>query len=183
MRRAFTPIDIAGRRAHSRRTMPEGRERFLTVGYVTAIALSLLGLVLSALYLFVFLWLTPRGPLGDQYQLLGQTAQLRLLLLSTAIFVGMSFGFLGFGLFLIQAKGDVDAEVTVSDYKLKFARLSPGLFVILCATAIIIVCATFRIEFKGGAPPATEAAAGGTAPQFGASDVVGPKPPEKGAKP
>lgn len=129
--------------------MADGQERFLTIGYVTAILLSFLGLLLSAVYLFVFLWLTPRGVIGSEYQLLGQTAQLRILLLSTAIFVAMSFGFLGFGLFLIQVRGDVDAEVSVKDYKLKFARLSPGLFVILCATAIIIVCATFRIEFYG----------------------------------
>ena len=82
------------------------------------------------------------------------TAERRLSLLSTGIFVAMSFGFLGFALFLIQAKGDVDVDLektaneSGSSYKLKLARLSPGLFVILCATVIIIVCVTFRIEYK-----------------------------------
>jgi len=167
--------------------MPGTRARFLTAGYMAAITLSLLGMVSSALYLFAFLWFVgPGGVVADQFQLLGQTAKFRLLLLSTAIFVGMSFGFLGFGLFLIQAKGDVDAEVTVNDYKLKFARLSPGLFVILCATAIIIVCATFRIEFnfKGSVPPAAEVPAAGPAPQYPPGDLgFGPGPPPKGGKP
>jgi len=121
---------------------------------MAAITLSLLGLVLSAVYFFFFLWISPRGAFADHVELLGQTARLRLLLLSTAVFVGMSFGFLGFGLFLIQAKGDSDAEVATKNYKLKFARLSPGIFVMLCATAIIIVCATHRIEFSGSAPTA-----------------------------
>jgi hypothetical protein len=113
--------------------------------------------LLSAIYFFFFLWLSPRDAVVGQLDLLAQTARLRLLLLSTAVFVGMSFGFLGFGLFLIQAKGDVDAELATKNYKLKFARLSPGLFVILCATAIIITCATFRIEFKGRGPEEAKA--------------------------
>jgi hypothetical protein len=67
----------------------------------------------------------------------------RILLLSCGVLVGLAFGFLGFGLFLVGVKGDVDADLEASDrYRLKLARLSPGLFVILCSTILIGVCAT-----------------------------------------
>jgi hypothetical protein len=67
----------------------------------------------------------------------------RVLLISCGMFIGLSFGFLGFCLFLFGVKGDVDAslEATVK-YKIQLARLSPGLFVILCATIIVSVCLT-----------------------------------------
>ena len=44
-------------------------------------------------------------------------------------------------------------DATAGDYKLKIARLSPGLFVILCSTAILIVCVTFKIEYQIGPLP------------------------------
>lgn len=83
----------------------------------------------------------------NELQLLSITTDRRLQLLSTAMFIAMAFGFLGFGLFLIQAKGDVEAEGGFKDYKFKFANLSPGLFVILCSTVIIIFSATFKIGY------------------------------------
>lgn len=118
---------------------------FIVIGYVAGIAISFLGLLASAGYLLYFIVLSPDpAAVGD----IALTAERRLQFLSTAIFVGMCFGFLGFALFLIQAEGDTDAEVSVGDYKLKFARLSPGLFVIVCATVIIVVAVTFRIKFS-----------------------------------
>jgi len=124
------------------------KQAFLAIGYKAAIVISLAGLLLSALYLGAFLFVSQhRGAAESGAAMPSITAEQRLYLLSTGIFVGMSFGFLGFALFLIQAEGDVDLETSVKDYKLKIARLSPGLFVILCATAIIIACATFRITY------------------------------------
>ncbi len=120
-------------------------KRFIVIGYVAGIAISFVGLLASAGYLLYFIVLSPDpAAVGD----IALTAERRLQFLSTAIFVGMCFGFLGFALFLIQAEGDTDAEVSVGDYKLKFARLSPGLFVIVCATVIIVVAVTFRIQFE-----------------------------------
>lgn len=141
---------------------------FLVWSYRAGIGLSFIGIAASAAYLFTFLWMSP-APLvvENQSQLLGMTAERRLLLLSTGIFVGMSFGFLGFALCLIQAKGDIELEGSTQDYKLKVARLSPGLFVILCATVIIIICATFRIEYQvsraagSAGTPAEDAPPGG----------------------
>lgn len=134
--------------------MNKEKRDFLVLGYKAGIVLSFLGIIASALYLFVFLMKSPPSEaIQNQMQLLSQTAERRMLLLSTAIFVAMSFGFLGFALFLIQAKGDLDVEGSVQDYKLKIARLSPGLFVILCATVIIIMCATYTIEYSVTEPP------------------------------
>lgn len=67
----------------------------------------------------------------------------RILLLSCGILVGLAFGFLGFSLFLIGVKGNVDATLNANErYKLQLARLSPGLFVILCAAILTGACAT-----------------------------------------
>jgi len=70
----------------------------------------------------------------------------RILLLSCGIFVGLAFGFLGFCLFLIGVKGNVDANLSSGDrYKIQLARLSPGLFVILCSSLLIVICATYSL--------------------------------------
>ncbi len=133
------------------------KDKFIELGYKAGILLAFLGMIGSAIYLFVFITNSPDATLFDsEIKLLGLTADMRLRLLSTAIFVGMSFGFLGFSLFLIQAKGDVDVDATSGDHKLKIARLSPGLFVILCATIIIILCATFKIDYTLGSAAAPQ---------------------------
>lgn len=124
-------------------------KKFIAIGYMAGILISLVGLLASAGYLFFFMRLSPDPvSISDTMKLLSVTAERRMLLLSTAIFVGMCFGFLGFALFLIQAEGDVNGEVSAGEYKLKLARLSPGLFVILCATVMIIVASTFRIQYS-----------------------------------
>lgn len=124
-------------------------DKFLNWGYKAAILLSFLGMIGSAIYLFVF-QLSGESTAGitDHVSLLGITANMQMRLLSTAIFVGMSFGFLGFALFLIQAKGATDVAIDKGDFKLNFTKLSPGLFVILCATAIIILASTYKIGFS-----------------------------------
>ena len=124
-------------------------DKFLNWGYKAAILLSFLGMIGSALYLFLF-QLNQADPASysSEISLIGLTADMQMRLLSTAIFVGMSFGFLGFALFLIQAKGSVDIDASSESHKLKITQLSPGLFVILCATAIIIMASTYKIGFS-----------------------------------
>jgi hypothetical protein len=121
--------------------------KFISWGYKTAIVLSLLGMLLSAAYLFVFL-LKSHPELIKQDTMTGFSAERRMVLLSTAVFVAMSFGFLGFALFLIQAKGNVDGSFETGNVKVNFTKMSPGLFVILCATVIIIFSITFRINYS-----------------------------------
>lgn len=121
--------------------------KFLAWGYKTAIALSLLGMILSAAYLFTFL-LKSHPELIKQDTMTGFSAERRMVLLSTGVFVAMSFGFLGFALFLIQAKGNVEGSFENGNVKINITRMSPGLFVILCATVIIIFSMTFRINYS-----------------------------------
>ena len=154
--------------------MKDRKSDFLELGYKSAIVLAFLGIIASAVYLFLFLSMSPDpADIRTEMLLLSVTAERRMLLLSTAVFVGMSFGFLGFALFLIHAKGDTDVDVSTKDYRLKIARLSPGLFVILCATVIIIVCATFRIEYQLEVPNTqhTNGQAGKTEPSVPIGDL------------
>lgn len=121
---------------------------FLKIGYKAGVVLSFLCITAAAIYMFLFLANSPNpASVRDELGLLSITAERRLLLLSTAMFIAMAFGFLGFALFLIQAKGEVETEGSFSDYKFKFATISPGLFVILCSTVIIVFAVTFRIDY------------------------------------
>jgi hypothetical protein len=115
--------------------------KFIEIGYKAGIALSFVGLLSSAIYLFIFVAMSPDPQsIKDPLQLVSLTAERRLL-------------------FLIQAKGEIDVDSSLGDYKLKIARLSPGLFVILCATVIIIWCANYPIKYDvsgyGGVPRET----------------------------
>jgi hypothetical protein len=72
----------------------------------------------------------------------------KMCLISCGIHVGMSFGFLGFALFLLGVKGEMDVNAKSEGYQVKIARISPGVFVILCAAILIGVCVTQKMEFK-----------------------------------
>ncbi len=127
---------------------------FLAWGYKAAIALAFLSLSLSALYLFYFSSMSPLAISGQSMativspeNMVAFSAERKMLLLSTAIFIAMSMLFVGFGLFLLQAQGSVDVAMEKATTKVSIARLSPGLFVILCATIIVIVCATHDISY------------------------------------
>ncbi|TGD59017.1 hypothetical protein [Flavobacterium humi] len=141
----------------------------LNTGFITGLLLAGFCLLLSAYYMINFQNLSSAGinqvvertmatgspNLPTAHTLTGNDYQMvrvalatnmyiaRILLLSCGIFVGMAFGFMGFSLFLVGVKGDIDASLSATDkYKLQVARLSPGLFVILCATILIGMCAT-----------------------------------------
>ena len=125
---------------------------FLVFGYRAAITLAFIGILFSSYYLFMFI--DKSHP--EEIKFATETAyntERKTVLLSTAIFVAMSFGFLGFGLFLINAKGDVDGSANFTEHvQIKFAKLSPGLFVILCATVIIVFAITHNIEYQAKIP-------------------------------
>lgn len=141
----------------------------LNTGFITGLILAGLCLFLAAYYMINFQNLSSAGINqvvnktmskgtvnppntasinGNDYQMIRVALATnmyiaRILLLSCGIFIGLAFGFLGFSLFLFGVKGSIDASLSATDkYKLQVARLSPGLFVILCATILIGVCAT-----------------------------------------
>lgn len=95
----------------------------------------------------------------------------KFILQSCGIMCGAAFGFLGFALFLLGAKGEMDANFDDSLHKVQITRMAPGAFVILIAAILIGLCAVKRvdIEFPGtttvttrttatpaGAPAATQ---------------------------
>jgi hypothetical protein len=127
-------------------------DSFIVFGYRAAILLAFLGIILSSIYLFIFINKSNPAEIKFDTETAYNTER-KTVLLSTAIFVAMSFGFLGFGLFLINAKGDVDGGATFgTNVKINFTKLSPGLFVILCATVIIIFAITHNIEYTANIP-------------------------------
>jgi hypothetical protein len=143
------------------RAAPEGNggtssvfsRRVLNFGFKCGVFLAGTGLFLSAAYLGYFLFTTSAAIEGlltnpDKNQ---QTIELaisarmvmaRLALLSSGAFIGMSFGFLGFSLFLIGIQGEMEVEAKSESHLLKFARLSPGVFVIFCAVLLVGICVT-----------------------------------------
>ena len=135
--------------------------RILNAGFVFALVLAAVCLVSSALYLYTFLsttmfkidaLLARAGTPGVSEVLiqLGINAALvsaRMALLSCGVFVAMSFGFLGFGLFLIGVKGDIEASGTTETFGLKVARMSPGVFVMTGTLILVGICVTHRTPF------------------------------------
>ena len=83
----------------------------------------------------------------------------RLALLSCGVFVAMAFGFLGFGLFLIGVKGEIEASGNTETFGFKVARMSPGVFVMTATLLLVGVCVTHRTPFdyrmEQAAPSAT----------------------------
>jgi hypothetical protein len=71
----------------------------------------------------------------------------RIALLSCGLLAGLSFGFLGFSLFLIGVDGESDVSGEHSDYKITLSKVSPGIIVLLAATILIGVCATRETPF------------------------------------
>jgi hypothetical protein len=134
----------------------------LNTGFIFALILAFICLAASVWYLSYFLISTSNGveailsnsdaalnasQARFELAIQARTVMARLALLSCGTFVGMSLAFLGFALFLLGVKGEMDAEGTVESYSVKLARLSPGVFVMLCACILIGVCSTQRIRF------------------------------------
>ena len=135
--------------------------RILSAGFVFALVLASVCLIASTVYLYTFLAVTMQkidgllaraGTPGvtDVLIQLGINAALvsaRLALLSCGVFVAMSFGFLGFGLFLIGVRGEIEASGTSESFGFKVARMSPGVFVMTATLILIGVCVTHRTPF------------------------------------
>jgi hypothetical protein len=111
-------------------------------------------------YLFKFLAATNEGitstiqsvgtnvlPGATEVIINGRLVMGRIALLSCGILVGISFGFLGFALFLLGIKESIDVDLNTETYKAKFARMSPGVLIIICASILTGVCATRQTPF------------------------------------
>ncbi len=67
---------------------------------------------------------------------------------SCGVFAGMSIVFLGFALFLIGIRGEMDVAASTEQYRVKIARMSPGAFAIVCASVLITVSVLNRPYFR-----------------------------------
>jgi hypothetical protein len=92
----------------------------------------------------------PRGLPAGYIEVLinGRLVMARLALLSCGVSVGFAFGFLGFALFLLGIKGSINANVQSGNYKASFARLSPGLVLLLASIILIGICVTHQTPFE-----------------------------------
>jgi hypothetical protein len=138
-------------------------QRTLQVGFYAGIAMAFACLLICVGYFFLFerhanaavdLALKYAGDknLSDTQQWSLQIALTvhmylaRLQLLSCGTVCGMAFGFLGFALFLLGVRGNIDAKASgTGGLKMSVANLSPGAFVILCAAIVITICSTARL--------------------------------------
>lgn len=130
------------------------------LGFVFALILAAVCLFFSAQYLYNFLSSTNSGinaviqdaktntdPGALEVIINGRLVMARIALLSCGIFVGISFGFLGFALFLMGIKESIDVDFDSDTYKAKFARMSPGVLVIICSSILTGYCATRPTPF------------------------------------
>ena len=132
---------------------PRFSQKILNIGFVTALGLATVCLLLSGYYMISFQTSANMAvkrvlEQGESNQVPGQAAErlyryqtnrlaltvhmyiARVLLPSCGIFVGLAFGFLGFSLFLIGVNGEVDVRLdTSTKIQLQVTRLAPGIFV------------------------------------------------------
>ncbi|QDU05702.1 hypothetical protein V6x_54430 [Gimesia chilikensis] len=144
--------------------------KILDFGFLTGVVIAGISLILSAVYLYCFLWTTSSSIKMqlDKYKLIEEgSAEIakqqafilelainsemviaRIALISCGVFVGMSFGFLGFSLFLIGVRGEMDVSAQTEKIQVKVARMSPGVFVITSSVILIAVCVNRETPFK-----------------------------------
>lgn len=143
-----------------RRTLGKVTQGLFNFGFIFALVLAGICLFFSATYLHSFLTSTNAGidttiqnikegasPGTLEVIINGRLVMARIALLSCGIFVGIAFGFLGFALFLMGIKESVDVDVDSDTYKAKFARMSPGVLIIICSSILTGVCATRQTPF------------------------------------
>lgn len=178
------PPDEVTQDASTSSPTPGGRfsRKILEIGFLTGLLLALACFGLSSYYLISFEQhanaavtkaladssgnLSAHQIFATQFALGVHMYVAKVLLLSCGVFAGLSFGFLGFSLFLIGVEGAVDAQLeTPSALRLSVVKLAPGAFVIVCAAILIGVCAT------GVAPTRIDAQNQATMPQTPAMDM------------
>ena len=133
----------------------------LLFSFAAAVVLAIGGFVVVTIYLFIYLSHAFKAFDPDsiarfasmdvnkmQPILLARAGLWKFILQSCGIISGVAFGFLGFGLFLLGAKGDMDASFANSEHKVQLSRMAPGSFVILIAALLIGICSINKVELS-----------------------------------
>jgi hypothetical protein len=140
--------DASGKRSDASAPLPPITGKLFSLGFKAALLFALVSLLAAIVYMFVYLNAVYRLVAPDtapQILALG-VSMFKMVLLSCGVFVGLAFGFLGFCLFLIGIRDEMSVEGSHEQAVVKFARISPGVFVIVCATVLIGLCCTHNIE-------------------------------------
>lgn len=135
--------------------------QILLYSFVAAVLLAIGGFVVVCVYLFLYLNHAFAAFDPDnmarfsnmdlaklQPILLARAGLWKFILQSCGIISGVAFGFLGFGLFLLGAKVDMDASFADSQHKVQLTRMAPGSFVILIAAVLIGACSLNKVELE-----------------------------------
>lgn len=131
----------------------------LNLGFLFALIIAAICFVFSARYLDTYLSITSNSvdtiiqetagqPVAMQLALAARLAVAKYSLSSCGVVAGLAFGFLGLALFLLGIKGNMDAGGTYDKSSIQLGRVAPGTFVLICATILIGVSITHRIDFS-----------------------------------
>jgi len=139
----------------------EFSSRILLYSFAAAVLLAIAGFVVVCIYLFLYLNHSFAAFDPDNISrfssmdlqklqpiLLARAGLWKFILQSCGIISGVAFGFLGFGLFLLGAKGEMDASFADSQHKVQLTRMAPGSFVILIAAVLIGACSLNKVELE-----------------------------------
>ena len=117
-------------------------ERLIVTGLWISAGLFLVCLATATILSYTFI-----AQATSETALPVQSLNMRLALSGIAIFIALAFGCLGYGLFLIQAKGSFHAEMPAKQSAVaKVTTSAPGLVVITCAT--FIIWTALRMDFR-----------------------------------
>lgn len=146
----------------------------LRYGFYAGLALAVLCLLFTATYISLYSYRTTEtfeqhhdGYLaaanGDNLKavLLARTAQNKALLQSCGIVAGISFGFLGFSLFLLGIEGSTDVGGKFEHYSVEMKKVAPGSLILIAAIALVAISALHRIELDFGAGDSQDPLAAG----------------------
>ena len=135
----------------------------LLYSFVAAVLLAISGFAVVAVYLFSYLkhaidtfnaaaidQLAVLDNARMQSILLARAGLWKFILQSCGIISSVAFGFLGFSLFLLGIKGDMDANLDATTHKLSLVRLAPGSFIMFCAMVLIGVCSNTKVQLQFG---------------------------------
>jgi len=131
-------------------------KRVLDHGFYSALVLAAASFSFASIYLYRYLGITSTSvdqlvgdKLSDQTFYLAVLARLavaKYCLSACGACIGLSFGFLGFGLFLVGARDPMDTTGSDGKYQLHLSQIAPGTFVLLCATTLIAICLSRNIS-------------------------------------
>lgn len=169
----------------------DSAQRLVIASFVAALVVAMISFIGAATYLVIYL-LHAFSMFGKitiaelshvklnhvQAILAARADSGKFMLQSCGVVSGMAFGFLGFALFVLGIKGDMDATIGNSEHKVQLNRVAPGAAVMFAAAVLIGFCSTHEVKLSfadngAGAGGNEVALATGSAPGSSGSTVQG----------